>query len=109
MYAHSASTLIKTIFRKMPFSQLISLRSELSATQSEVRERQESYQRNMAVLTSKLREVANAREEARRAMDAKQKEQTVDGGRENMERQMQVYLAKARCSMTPGLSVDKSQ
>ena len=68
------------------------MRSQFASTQSELRERQDSYQRNMAVLTAKLREVANAREEARRALDAKEKEEELEGQRESLERQIQVGL-----------------
>ena len=48
----------------------------------------------MAVLTAKLREVANSREEARRALNAKEKEDSLDGERENMERQIQVWFTR---------------
>ena len=72
-----------------PRYQLESAKDELSATQSEMRERQDSYQRNIAVLTSKLREVATAREEARRALEAQQ-ETSNDDERGKMERQIQV-------------------
>ena len=74
------------------------LQAQLSTTQSELRERQDSYQRNMTVLTSKLREVANAREEARRALDAREKEEdTLDGQRESMEKQIQVCVCVCVC------------
>ena len=67
-----------------------SLRSQLSSTESELGERQDCYQRNMSVLTAKLREVANSREEARRALDAKEKHESIQAERDNMERQIQV-------------------
>jgi hypothetical protein len=48
--------------------QLEMLRVDLATTQEELQERQQTYQSNMAVLTNKLREVAEAREAARREL-----------------------------------------